>query len=118
MSDTLDIVHTYFAAWNDLDRGHRSTTIETLFTEDATVVDPDWTAEGRDAIAAAIGQAREEKLGNLVLTVIKVISAHHDHALFSWHLLQPDTTSTPLATGYGVVSVENGRIKRAYDFFG
>ncbi|MET7466220.1 nuclear transport factor 2 family protein [Nonomuraea sp. NPDC005501] len=120
MSDTIDdIVHTYFAAWNDLDRGHRNATIEAIFTENATVIDPDWTAEGRNNIAAAIGHAREEKLGNLMLTVTKVISAHHDLALFSWHLVQPDaSTAAPLATGYGVMSMEEGRIDRAYNFFG
>lgn len=119
MSEPIDdIVHTYFAAWNDLDHDHRNATIEAIFTENATVIDPDWTAEGRNNIAAAIGDAREEKLGNLVLAVTKVISTHHDLALFSWHLTQPDASATPLATGYGVVSMEEGRINRAYNFFG
>lgn len=48
----------------------------------------------------------------------KEISTHHDLALFSWHLIQPDTCTTPLATGYGVVSMDDGRINRAYNFFG
>uniref|UniRef100_UPI003F494B8E nuclear transport factor 2 family protein n=1 Tax=Nonomuraea bangladeshensis TaxID=404385 RepID=UPI003F494B8E len=119
MSETVnDIIHTYVAAWNDLDRDHRNATLEAIFTENATVIDPDWTAEGHNDIAAAIGDAREEKLGNLVLAVTKVISTHHDLALFSWHLTEPHASATPLATGYGVVSMEEEKINRAYNFFG
>lgn len=114
---TEDLVHAYFKAWNDLDRDHRETTFEALFTQDAEIIDPDWTARGRAAIAA-ISQAREEKLGNLVLAVTDIISTHHELALFSWNLHHPDTPSEPLATGYGIVNSEDGRIRRAYNFFG
>jgi len=111
---TDDLVRDYFAAWNDFDDDHREATLRAIFTEDAAIVDPDWTATGHPEIAEAIGQARR-KLGDLALGRTAVISAHHDRVLYSWHLGEP---AAPVATGYGVLTVHNGRISEAANFFG
>jgi hypothetical protein len=115
MSTTAnDLVQKYFEAWNDFDDDQRRTTIEAIFTDDARIVDPDWTAEGRDAVVSAIGQARE-KLGDLVLGLTHLISTHNNVALYSWHL---GAQAAPVATGYGVLTLEKGRIRQAHNFFG
>jgi hypothetical protein len=108
------IVDRYFEAWNDVDDDHRAATLAAIFTEDAAIIDPDWTATGRVEIVDAIGQARR-KLGDLALGRTALISEHHDRVLYSWHLGEP---SAPVATGYGVLTIENGKIRQADNFFG
>jgi hypothetical protein len=109
-----DLVRKYFEAWNDFNDDQRKATIEAIFTEDADIIDPDWTAEGRAAVTGAIGQSRG-KLGDLVLGLTQLISAHHDLALYSWHL---GDLAAPVATGYGVLTIEKDRIRQANNFFG
>jgi hypothetical protein len=111
---TDELVRKYFEAWNDVNDDQRQATIEAIFTEDADIIDPDWTAEGRDAVAGAIGQSRE-KLGDLVLGLTHLISTHNNVALYSWHLGEQ---AAPVATGYGVLTLEKDRIRQAYNFFG
>ncbi|GGU58031.1 MFS transporter [Lentzea flava] len=112
--NTDQLVQKYFEAWNDFDGDQRGATIEAIFTEDADVIDPDWTAEGRDAVARAIGQSRE-KLGDLALGLTQVINAHNNVVLYSWHLGEQ---AAPVATGYGVLTLEDDRIRQACNFFG
>ena len=109
-----DLVTEYFDAWNDTDDESRSARLKTLLDEAVEMVDPDWTAHGRDAAITAIGQARA-KLGTLRLQLDRVIHAHHDATLFSWNLT--DTEST-IATGYGVLRASNGRIAQSQTYFG
>ena len=111
-----ELIRTYFDAWSTHDAGHRDAVLERIFSPDAAIIDPDWTATGHEEILAAIGQARH-KLGELDLALTKVISAHHDMALFSWELTQPGSQAAPLATGYGTVIVTDGVISRAHNFF-
>ncbi|MFB9923993.1 nuclear transport factor 2 family protein [Amycolatopsis halotolerans] len=115
MSTTAsELVQDYFEAWNTFDAEQRRKTLEAIFTEDADIVDPDWTADGREAIVDAVGQARE-KLGDLALGLTQVISAHHDVALYAWYL---GKETEPVAAGYGVLTFEKGRISQARNFFG
>jgi hypothetical protein len=114
MSTTDELVQKYFEAWNDVDDDQRRATIEAIFTDDAHIIDPDWTAEGRDAVVGAIGQSRE-KLGDLVLGLTQLISTHNNVALYSWHLGEQ---AAPVAAGYGVLTLEEDRIRSAYNFFG
>ncbi|WP_406636343.1 nuclear transport factor 2 family protein [Amycolatopsis sp. WGS_07] len=109
-----DLVRAYFEAWNTFDADQRRSTLETIFAEDASIVDPDWTAEGRDAIVDAVGAARE-KLGDLALGLTRLISAHHDVALYAWHL---GSEAEPVAAGYGVLTFDKDRITQARNFFG
>lgn len=113
-----DVVIDYLAAWNDTDAQSRSTKLKALLDDAVEVVDPDWTASGREAAIHAIGQARA-KLGDLQLSLGKVIHAHHDATLFSWLLTDPAAAETaPIATGYGVVRTSAGRIAEAQNYFG
>ena len=115
MSDAVNgLVGRYFEAWNDFDGASRAATLEEIFTPEADIIDPDWTAEGREAIVTAISAARE-KLGDLPLDLTTVVGAHHDTVLYTWHLGGADA---PVATGTGVLVLEKGRIATAYNFFG
>ena len=118
MSESIhDLVRVYFEAWNEHDDKHRQAILAALFAEDAEIIDPDWTAVGRPEITVAIGLARQ-KLGELALGLGEVISAHHEAALFSWTLARPGTDAAPVATGYGTISIGNGLIRQAFNFFG
>jgi EmrB/QacA subfamily drug resistance transporter len=108
-----DLIAEYFEAWNDTDDESRSSRLKDLLDDAVEMVDPDWTAHGRDAAIHAVGQARA-KLGSLRLQLDKVIHAHHDATLFSWNLT--DTEST-VATGYGVLRTSNGRIAQTQTYF-
>ena len=112
-----ELVRTYFEAWSEHDSGRREALLGRTFSREAAIIDPDWTAEGLPEIVDAVGQARQ-KLGELDLVLGKVISVHHDVALFSWELTQPGAESGPVATGYGTVIVADGLISRADNFFG
>ncbi|GHD45643.1 nuclear transport factor 2 family protein [Streptomyces galbus] len=114
MSDVNQIVETYFKAWNDFDADSRKATLESIFGKKARIIDPDWVAEGVDAIVEAIGAARG-KLGDLPLDLTTVISSHNDAVLYTWHL---GPAAEPIAKGYGVLQLENGVIELAYNFFG
>ena len=108
-----DLITEYFEAWNDTDDESRSDRLKNLLDDTVEMVDPDWTAQGRDAAIHAVGQARA-KLGSLRLQLDKVIHAHHDATLFTWNL--NDTGST-VATGYGVLRTSNGRITQTQTYF-
>ncbi|MGC0415132.1 nuclear transport factor 2 family protein [Embleya sp. AB8] len=111
-------VQAFFELWNLQDQPAREAAAQLVFTDDATLIDPDWTATGRPEITDAIGAARRDKLGDLRLDLAEVLGTHHDTALFTWHLTKPDDPSTPLMTGHGLVELEAGRIRRAYNYFG
>ncbi|MBO1414205.1 nuclear transport factor 2 family protein [Streptomyces sp. FH025] len=117
MSDITaeQIVDTYFQAWGDFDADSRKALLEGLFTENAEIIDPDWLAHNRQEIIEAVAAARV-KLGDLPLRLTKVIGAHHDEVLYSWYL-GPDAAA-PIATGIGLLSLEHGKIRKAYNFFG
>ncbi|GAA1584905.1 hypothetical protein GCM10009804_46480 [Kribbella hippodromi] len=108
-----DLVAEYFAAWNDADDNSRSTRLQNLLDKEVRVVDPDWTADGRDAAITAIAQSRA-KLGTLRLQLDKVIHSHHDTTLYSWTLTDPTTT---VATGYGVLRTHAGQITQTEIYF-
>ena len=117
MSDITaeQIVEKFFQAWGNFDAASRKATLESLFVEDAQIIDPDWVAKNREEIIEAIAAARV-KLGDLPLGLTKVIGVHHDEVLYSWYL-GPDTAA-PIATGFGLLSLEKGKIRKAYNFFG
>ena len=118
MSQAIEeLIRTYFEAWSEHDADRRDSLLAAVFSPDAEIVDPDWTATGRREILGAVGAARQ-KLGELELVLTKVISAHNDVALFSWELTPPGARVAPVATGFGTVIVADGVIRRAYNFFG
>ncbi|MEU4395563.1 MFS transporter [Kribbella sp. NPDC023855] len=112
---TNTIVDDYFAAWNDTDADSRASRLQALLDSSVEIVDPDWTASGRDEAIDAIGQART-KLGDLRLGLGEVIHAHHDTTLFSWLLTDP-TATTPIATGFGVLRTSGGRVIGVHNYF-
>ncbi|MFF0267621.1 MFS transporter [Kribbella sp. NPDC004536] len=109
-----DLVTEYFAAWNDADDDSRSTRLQNLLDKEVRMVDPDWTADGRDAAITAIGRSRA-KLGALRLQLDKVIHTHHDTTLYSWNLTDAAAT---VATGYGVLRTRAGQITQTEVYFG
>lgn len=110
------LVNDYLAVWNERDAARRATAITALFTEDAVYSDPDNAAATGAAELDAVITSAHDKLGNLVFTLGEIIGSHHDHVLFIWNLVPP-AGGDPVATGYDVVDLAGGRIKRVTGFF-
>ena len=110
------LVNDYLALWNERDAARRATAITTVLSEDAIYSDPDYAAvTGFVELNEVIARAHE-KLGDLVFTLGEIIGGHHDQVLFTWHLVPP-AGGDPVATGYDVAELEDGRIRRVTGFF-
>ncbi|MFB9907038.1 nuclear transport factor 2 family protein [Allokutzneria oryzae] len=109
-----DIAARYIEVWNETDAVKRRHLIDELFTEDATYTDPLADVAGRDGIDAVIAGAQQQFAG-LVFSVPSPADAHHDIARFTWHLGAPEAAE-PLAIGFDVVRLADGRITGVFGF--
>ncbi|WP_214326240.1 nuclear transport factor 2 family protein [Nonomuraea sediminis] len=106
----MKLVEQYLEIWNERDAARREAAIEEVMTEDSVYSDPDYAGiEGHAALSEAIGKAHE-KFGDLRFRLGEVIGAHHDTALFTWHL-------GDVATGYDMVEFAGDRIRRVVGYF-
>jgi len=119
METTTDIATTidrYLATWNEPDGRIRAEQARAVWARDGRLVDPLIDAVGPDAIAAAIGDLRDQVPGHS-LTRTTVIDAHHDQARFGWTVNAPDG-SVAVAGIDAVTFTADGRIQTATGFFG
>ncbi|MGA4538938.1 nuclear transport factor 2 family protein [Uniformispora flossi] len=113
MNHTTDnLVRAGFDAWNELDADRRDAALEALFAPDARIIDPNWTATGREEILAAVGQVRN-KLGDMFLALTKVVGANLGTALLTWEPTPLAAGAAPVATSYGTVVAEGGQVVQA-----
>jgi hypothetical protein len=119
MDTTTDIATTidrYLATWNEPDNRARAEQAQAIWARDGRLVDPLIDALGPDAIAAAIGELRDQMPGHS-LTRTTVIDAHHDQIRFGWTVNAPD--GSVAVAGIDVVTfTADGRIQTAIGFFG
>jgi hypothetical protein len=107
---SADLILAYLDIWNERDAGAREALMKTVLTEDSVYSDPDYAGlHGHAELSDAIGRA-QGKLGGLRFTLGTVISAHHNHALFTWKL-------GTAATGYDVVELDGDHIRSVVGFF-
>ena len=79
-------------------------------------MDPLIDAVGPEAIAAAIGELRDQMPGHS-LRMTTEVDAHHDLARFGWTVNAPD--GTVAVAGIDVVTfAADGRLQTAVGFFG
>ncbi|WP_020673599.1 nuclear transport factor 2 family protein [Amycolatopsis nigrescens] len=114
MSDIKQTVEQYLGVWNETDPARRRELVEWLYTEDVTYTDPLGAVSGWDGLDGFIAGARQQ-LSGLVFSLAGEVDAHHDIARFTWHLGTPGAAE-PLAIGFDVVTVENGRISQVLGF--
>lgn len=114
MSDIQRIAEQYIAVWNETDAAKRRELIGEVFTEDAAYTDPLGAVTGHDGIDGFIGGA-QDRFAGLTFSLPAAPDAHHDIARFQWYLGAPGAAE-PLAIGFDVITVEDGRITRVLGF--
>lgn len=119
METTTDIATTidrYLAMWNEPDSRARAEQARAVWARAGRLVDPLIDAVGPEAIAAAVGELRDQMPGHS-LARITVIDGHHDQARFGWTVNAPD--GSVAVAGIDVVTfTADGRIQTAIGFFG
>jgi SnoaL-like domain len=114
MSEVQTLVQRYIETWNETDPRRRGALIAQVFTEDASYTDPLASVRGHDAIDQLVAAAQTQFAG-LEFSLGTPIDAHHEQARFGWHLGVPGTGS-PLAIGFDVAVMDNGRLREVYGF--
>ena len=104
----------YFAMWNEASADRRAALIETIWTAEATFVDPSFEVTGHDALNKLVGTAQQMFPG-LSFVRIGDIDEHHTYLRWTWHLTAPG--AEPVAGGTDIVVLaEDGRIDRVIAF--
>ncbi|QRP49635.1 nuclear transport factor 2 family protein [Amycolatopsis sp. FDAARGOS 1241] len=114
MSDVTTTVEQYIAIWNETDAERRRALVAEVFTPDVSYTDPLGAVTGHDGIDGFIGGAQAQFAG-LTFSLPEAPDAHHDLARFHWYLTAPGATE-PLAIGFDVVELADGRITKVHGF--
>jgi SnoaL-like protein len=114
MTDFTSLAHRYLDAWNETDPAKRREVIEEVFTTNATYTDPLGAADGHGGLDQFVAAAQQQFTG-LVFNLAGEVDGHHDIARFTWHL-GPADAPEPVAIGFDVVVVEDGKIDRVLGF--
>ncbi|HKN53562.1 MAG TPA: nuclear transport factor 2 family protein [Amycolatopsis sp.] len=113
MADARSIAEQYIAVWNETDDLKRRALIEDIFTADVRFTDPLASVTGQDELDQFVGGAQAQFAG-LTFTLPADPDAHHDLARFQWHLGLPG--EEPIAIGFDVIEIEDGRIAKVHGF--
>ncbi|MBM2615421.1 nuclear transport factor 2 family protein [Actinoplanes sp. LDG1-06] len=114
MSDFDAVVDRYLAVWNEPDAAARRAAIDDVFAAGIRYVDPLAAVEGRDALDALIGAARQQFPG-LTFAPGGPVDGHHDQVRFTWTLGPAGTD--PLVVGFDVAELDaDGRIRQVLGF--
>ncbi|MEV4050517.1 nuclear transport factor 2 family protein [Amycolatopsis sp. NPDC049688] len=113
MTDVRTLVEQYIAVWNETDGDRRRALIADVFTADAGYTDPLGAVAGHDGIDQFVAGAQQQ-FGGLTFSLPAGPDAHHDLARFQWHLGTPG--AEPVAIGFDVVELEDGKIAKVHGF--
>jgi hypothetical protein len=115
MTESLDLVRRYLAAWNESDPDVRRAQIENVWAEDGSYVDPLAAVAGYEEISALIGMVQQQAPGHL-FQLLDGVDAHHNVARFGWELV-PAAGGESIAEGFDVaVTNGDGRIRSVLGF--
>lgn len=107
MTDINSTVNAYIAGWNEADPERRRALVAEAYADDARYLDPHFSGEGTDGIAAMIAGVQEQFPGHR-FELVDGPDAHHDRLRFTWQLEGPDG---PVAVGTDFARVaEDGRL--------
>lgn len=114
MSTPEQVMTAYVAMWNARDENHRRRFADEALTEDAALIYPTITAQGRDDIVAAIGRFHEQVIG-AYFEASSGLEHHHGWLRESWRLIQID--GTVRLEGEDVAELAaDGRFRRVIGF--
>lgn len=114
MTEFAAVAARYLDAWNETDAVKRREIIEEVFTPDAVYTDPLGSVSGHEGVDGFIAGAQQQFAG-LRFSLGSAVDGHHDIARFTWHL-GPEGAPEPLAIGFDVVTVEDGKIRSVAGF--
>ena len=114
MPDTMTIVDSYIAMWNEQDADRRRALVAATLTDDATYLDPLMSGEGIDQITAMIGAAQAQFPGHQ-FALAGTPDAHHDRVRFTWSLAP--NGGAPVAIGIDFATIaDDGRMRAVTGF--
>lgn len=100
--------------FNERDRDRRDMALSELYSEGATLYDPETVATGWDAISRAVEELLRRLPPDFVFTAAGHAVGHNGAARLFW---RAGPSGGPVAmTGTDVAHIENGRIKLLYVF--
>ena len=114
MADAQTLVQRYIETWNETNPDRRRALIAEIFTDDAGYTDPLAAVRGHEAIDQLVAAAQSQFAG-LQFSLGSAVDAHHEQARFAWHLGAPGAAA-PLAIGFDVAIMGNGRLREVYGF--
>ncbi|PWK84367.1 nuclear transport factor 2 family protein [Fulvimonas soli] len=114
MTAIRTLVERYLQSWNETDPLRRRALIEDVYAEHAAYTDPMVEARGWEAIDATIAAVQAMFPGH-AFRLAGEVDAHHHLARFRWHLVAPGVAE-PLAIGFDVAELEDGRVRRVHGF--
>ncbi|HEY7047348.1 MAG TPA: nuclear transport factor 2 family protein [Jatrophihabitantaceae bacterium] len=115
MTSTDTVVDGYFAMWNETDADKRREIIAATWVDDASYVDPMFTAAGHDGLDALAAGAQQQFPGH-TFRLTTPVDVHHDRARWGWDLVSPDGNPVVIGVDYAVLS-DDGRLREITGFF-
>jgi SnoaL-like domain len=100
--------------FNERNPDRRRLALGELYTEDATLYDPETAATGRQAISEAVDSLHRILPADFVFTATGYAVGHNGAARLFWRAGPPDGPAA--ITGTDVAHIEDGRIKLLYVF--
>jgi len=115
MSEALELVRRYFAAWNESDPDIRHASVQALWADEGSYVDPLAEVSGHDEISALIGMVQQQAPGH-VFQLLDGVDAHHNLTRFSWELVPADGGEAVAEGSDVAVTQDDGRIASVLGF--
>lgn len=107
------VIEKHLAVWNDTNEATRKAAIETIYSLDVKVADPDEKYKGRELVDGVI-VAFQTKFSGAALSLVGKPQIHHNGAYFKWQL---GVAGAPaVATGLDFIMLKDGLIKTLYVF--
>jgi hypothetical protein len=109
----VQLLTAYVSVWNERDPQVRCAIGIEVFTPHVLYVDPNISIEGTSAVDTYVSEWQEQ-FSEMVFHLGEV-RAHHNLAHFYWSFGIP--SESPVAHGWDVAVLENGKISSVYGFF-
>ncbi len=114
MSHIDSTVTRYLEVFNEPEADRRLVLIDALCTDDYAYTDPLAAVRGKAAFSELVGVVQKQ-FPNVTFVAAGPAEAHHDVARFRWNAMAPGSTE-PLAVGFDVVTLADGRIRTVVGF--
>jgi hypothetical protein len=115
MTDLTTVVDRYFAVWNEPCATERAALIASVWTDDASYVDPLVSGSGSEGISALVNALHAQLPGHR-FRLVGAIDGHHDRPRFAWELVGPGRDTPVFAgTDFGVIAAD-GRLRSVTGF--